>query len=136
MAQAHVEIVREALSRFSAGDFEATLELIDEDAVWEPSGRFVGSDGEYRGHHGIRRFWAAFTEPWEQIELIPGAALALDEEHVLTDTHFRGIGRASGVPTEMEVAQLWTVKGNKITRFQSFATKAEALGVASSFREP
>ena len=130
MTQPQLEIVREALSRFSAGDFEGTLELIDEDAMWEPSGQFVGSGSEYRGHQGIRRFWADFTEPWEQIELIPGEAVALDEERVLTDTHFRGIGRASGVPTEMEVVQLWTVKGNKITRFQSFATKAEALGAA------
>ena len=130
MSQPHVEIVREALSRFSASDFEGTLELIDEDAVWEPSGQFVGSGGEYRGHQGIRRFWAAFTESWEQIKLIPAETVALDEERVLTDTHFRGVGRASRIPTEMHLVHLWTVRGNKITRFQSFATKQEALDAA------
>jgi ketosteroid isomerase-like protein len=127
---AHIEIVREGLARFSAGDFEGTLALIDEDAVWEPSGQFVGSGEEYRGHQGIRRFWAAFTEPWEEIKLIPTEAIALDEERVLTDTLFRGIGRASGIQTETHLIHLWTVRGHKITRFQSFPTRAEALDAA------
>jgi ketosteroid isomerase-like protein len=130
MSQENVEIVCEALARFSAGDFERTLELIGEDALWEPSGQFVGSGDEYLGHQGIRRFWDAFTEPWKDIELKPAEVAALDTERVLTDTHFRGVGRASGIPTDMNVVQLWTVRGGKIRRFQSFATRREALEAA------
>ena len=130
MSQENVEIVSEALARFSAGDFEGTLELIGEDALWEPSGQFVGSGGDYLGHRGIRRFWDVFTEPWEEITLNPIEAVALDTERVMTHTHFRGIGRASGIPTDMNVVQLWTVKGGKIRRFQSFATRREALEAA------
>ena len=127
MSRENVEIVCDALARFSEGDFERTLELIGEDALWEPSGQFVGSAGEYVGHRGIRRFWDAFTEPWEEIKLKPIEAVALDTERVLTQTHFRGIGRASGIPTDMNVVQLWTVTASKIRRFQSFATRREAL---------
>jgi ketosteroid isomerase-like protein len=130
MSQENVEIVREALARFSAGEFESTLDLIGEDALWEPSGQFVGSGGGYLGHPGIRRFWDAFTEPWEEIQLKPIEAVALDSERVLTHTHFRGIGRASGVLTEMTVVQLWTVSGGKIRRFQSFTSRQEALEAA------
>jgi hypothetical protein len=79
---------------------------------------------------GIRRFWAAFTEPWETIKLVPVKVEELDDELVLTDTHFQGIGRASAIPTEMHVTQLWTVRERKISRFQSFATRAEALEAA------
>jgi uncharacterized protein len=130
MSQENVEVVCEALARFSAGDFEGALELIGEDALWEPSGQFVGSGGGYRGHRGIRRFWDAFTEPWKEIKLKPVEAVALDTERVLTHTHFRGIGRASGILTEMTVVQLWTVTGGKLRRFQSFATRREALEAA------
>jgi ketosteroid isomerase-like protein len=130
MSQQNVEIVCEALARFSEGDFERTLELIGEDALWEPSGQFVGSGGECMGHRAIRRFWDAFTEPWEEIKLTPNEAVALDTERVLTHTHFRGIGRASGIPTDMNVVQLWTVTAGKIRRFQSFATRSEALEAA------
>ena len=130
MSQENVEIVCEALARFSEGDFESTLELIGEDALWEPSGQFVGSGGGYLGHRGIRHFWEDFTEPWEEIELKPIEAVALDADRVLTHTHFRGIGRASGIPTDMNVVQLWTVIGGKIRRFQSFATRREALEAA------
>jgi ketosteroid isomerase-like protein len=127
MPEANVEIVRAALERFSAGDFERPLELIHEDALWAPSGRFIGSGDEYRGHAGVRRFWAEFTEPWQEITLDPVEAVELDDEHVLTNTRFQGVGRTSGVATETHLAQLWTVKGGAITRFESFATWAEAL---------
>lgn len=50
---------------------------------------------------------------------------------MLSDTSYRGIGGASGVPTEMHLTQLWTVKGGKITRFQSFATREQALEAAA-----
>jgi ketosteroid isomerase-like protein len=130
MSQENVEIVCKALARFSQGDFEGTLELIGEDALWEPSGQFIGSGNEYVGHQGIRRFWDAFTEPWEEIELRPIEAVALDTDRVLTNTHFRGVGRASQIPTEMNVVQLWTVTGRKIRRFQSFATRREAFEAA------
>jgi ketosteroid isomerase-like protein len=130
MSHENVEVVRKALALFSVGDFEGTLEFIDEDAVWEPSGQFVGAGGEYRGHQGIRRFWEAFTEPWEEIRLDPAEVQELDANHVLTVTHFRGIGRTSGAATEMRLFHMWTLKGRKISRFQSFASRGEALEAA------
>ena len=125
-----MEIVRESLTRFSAGDYEGTLELIADDAVWEPSGRFVGSSETYRGHTDIRRFWADFTEPWDTIRLEPVETVELSDELVLTDTLFRGIGRASAIPTEMHVFQLWNIQERKLTRFRSFANRADALEAA------
>ena len=129
MPQENVEIVREAMRRFSAGDYDGSLELIAQDAIWEPSGRFVGSGETYPGHSGIQRFWADFTEPWETITLEPVEVLELGDV-VLTDTYFRGVGRASAIPTEMHVYQLWTVRERKIVRFRSFADRAQALEAA------
>ena len=121
------EVVEEALRRFSRRDLEATLELIDPDARWEPSGAFIGSGEEYRGHEGIRRFWATFLEPWASISLEPTDFIELDRSRLLTLTSFRGVGRASGVETEARLVHVWTVGDGKITRFQSFESEADAL---------
>ena len=119
--------MEEALRRFSRRDLEATLELIDPDARWEPSGAFIGSGEEYRGHQGVMRFWLAFLEPWETISLEPTDFIELDRSQLLTVTAFCGVGRASGVKTETRLVHVWTVGDGKITRFQSFESEAEAL---------
>ena len=119
--------MEEALRRFSRRDLEATLELIDPDARWEPSGAFIGSGEQYRGHEGVKRFWSTFLEPWETISLQPTDFIELGGSHLLTLTTFRGVGRASGVETEMRLVHVWTVGDGKITRFQSFESEADAL---------
>src|SRR3712207_6758709 len=118
MSQAPDVIVREAMARFSDEDYEGVLDLIAEDAIWEPSGRFVGSMETYRGHTGIRAFWTTFTEPWEKFSLAPVELETFDGGLVLTETLFRATGRASAVPIEMRVTHLWTVREEKIVRFQ------------------
>jgi ketosteroid isomerase-like protein len=130
MSQENVEIVRKALARFTGRDYEGVLDLVAEDAVWEPSGMFVGSGEPFTGHAAIRQFWAAFTEPWDTITLEAVGAEELDDARVLTDTLFQGIGRGSAVPTEMHVIQLWTIRDGEITRLQNFANRSEALEAA------
>lgn len=124
------EIVREAMARFSARDYDVTLDRIAEDAVWEPSGRFVGSSDTYSGHAGVRRFLVDFGEPWSTFMLEAEELGELGDELVLTATLFEGIGRASAVPIEMHVIHLWTVRDWKIARLQSFASRAESLEAA------
>jgi ketosteroid isomerase-like protein len=123
-------LVTEVCARWSQGDLEATLELIAEDARWEPSGRFIGSGQTYRGHDGIRRFWDIFREPWEKISLEPVEGDEIDDERVLTRTRFQGTGRMSGVVTETELYVIWTVRDGLLTGYKSYADRALALEAA------
>jgi ketosteroid isomerase-like protein len=125
-----VELVRETCATWSHGDLEATLALIHPDAHWEPSGRFIGSGRTYHGHAGVQEFWALFREPWTDISLEPVEFIEVDETRLLTRTRFRGTGRASGIVTETELYVLWTVDGGKVSRYQSFAERDQAIEAA------
>jgi ketosteroid isomerase-like protein len=125
-----VELIRETCATWSRGDLDATLGLIAGDARWEPSGKFIGSGQTYEGHEGVQRFWAVFREPWLDISLEPIEFTTVDDSRVLTRTRFRGTGRASGIVTETELFVVWTVESGKVTRYQSFGERADALGAA------
>ena len=130
MSEENVELLRRICKLWSCGDLDATLELIDPNARWEPSGRFIGSGQTYHGHSGVQEFWALFREPWTNISLEPVEFTALDETRMLSRTRFRGTGRASGVETETELFVVWTTEDGKVSRYQSFAERQQALEAA------
>jgi hypothetical protein len=55
----------------------------------------------------------------------------LDEHRVLTRSHFRARGRASGVTTEAVLFTVWTLKDGKLVRFESFTEEQAALEAAA-----
>ncbi len=126
----NADLIREICATWSQGNSDATLEFIDPDARWEPSGQFIGAEETYEGHEGIKRFWAVFREPWRDISVEPVEFTEVDETRVLTRTHFHAVGRSSGVVTEIEVFVVWTVDGGKVARYQAFRERAEALEAA------
>ena len=130
MADSRYELVQQVCADWSRGDLEAAITFIDENASWEPSGRFIGSGETYRGHDGVRRFWDIFREPWESISLEPLDFTEVDQERILTRTRFRGTGRASGLVTETELYVIWTIANGKLSRYQSFADRDRALEAA------
>jgi ketosteroid isomerase-like protein len=127
MADDRYELVQQICAVWSRGDLEGTIAFIDDDASWEPSGRFIGSGETYRGHEGVRRFWDIFREPWESISLEPLDFAEVDESRILTRTRFRGTGRASGLVTETELYVVWTIADGKLSRYQSFGDRSAAL---------
>ena len=126
----NADLVRQGMETWSRGDFDATLALIDPDIVWRPVTAWPGIQPEYRGHAGVRRFWDAFREPWETITLEADEIRELDERTVLTRSHFRARGRASGVATEAHLYTLWTVENGKLVRFEGFTDERAALEAA------
>ena len=130
MSEENVDLIRAISDVWSRGDLAATLQLIAPTARWEPSGKFIGSGQTYHGHAGVQEFWDVFREPWTSISLEPVEFTALDETRMLTRTRFRGTGRASGIDTETELFVIWTIEGGKVSRYQSFADRDQALEVA------
>jgi ketosteroid isomerase-like protein len=51
-------------------------------------------------------------------------------DSVLVGVHLRGVGRASGVPAESRHFTLWSFRGRKVIRIESFGERAEALEAA------
>jgi ketosteroid isomerase-like protein len=126
----NVDIVREGIELWSRGDLDGTLALIDPEIVWRPLTAWPGIQPEYRGHAGVRRFWDAFRDPWETITLEADRIRELDGRRVLTRSHFRARGRASGVTTEIVLHTVWTLEDGKLMRFEGFTDEQAALEAA------
>jgi ketosteroid isomerase-like protein len=65
MSQENVELVRNAFRAFSAGGLEAVLRFFAPDCVWHPTDRWP-EDPAYRGHEGMRKLGAAFSENFDR----------------------------------------------------------------------
>ena len=61
MSQGNVEIVRNAFQTLGTEGIDAALAFVSPDVVWYPTDRWL-DDSAYRGHDGMRRLSAAFSE--------------------------------------------------------------------------
>jgi ketosteroid isomerase-like protein len=64
MSQENVEIVRNAFHSFGAEGIDAALSFCSPDVVWYPTDRWLDGSA-YRGHDGMRRIEAAFSENFD-----------------------------------------------------------------------
>jgi ketosteroid isomerase-like protein len=71
---------------------------------------------------GSRHYWGTWddysVEAEELLEAGPSVVVILRES---------GCGKESGAPFEQTHPQLWTFRGDRIIRWDSFQTRAEAL---------
>ena len=135
MSRENVEVMRTVYDRYREGDFQASADLLDPHAVlvlpkasdWGPetpeSGLFIGPEAiaEYT-RHSLLRPWADFT--MEAEEIIEAG------DSVLVRVIQRGVGRASGIPVDLRYFTLWSFRGGKVIRIQSFRNREEALEAA------
>lgn len=64
MSQENVVIVRNAFQIFGAEGIDAALSFFSPDVVWYPTDHWL-DDSAYRGHDGMRRLVAAFSENFD-----------------------------------------------------------------------
>lgn len=81
MAASKTEIVQRLFDAFNARDLEVALLLLHPNVVFEPVSGAVLNDGEpYRGHAGMRHYFADVREHWRELTVDP--------------VHLRGAGDA------------------------------------------
>lgn len=81
--------------------------------------------------HGWLEFWRTWLEPWENWWYEIGNFAEIGDCIVL-DLHIKARGRGSGVPAEVTLSQVWTVRDGKIVRLAIFGSRAEALAAANA----
>jgi ketosteroid isomerase-like protein len=135
MSQENVAAIRAVYERWAEGDFHAAvdLDLFDPHVLlvlrpefgpdYPDAGTLLGPPAiAAYTRDSLLKTWSDFT--MEAEEIVPAG------DSVLVSVHQRGIGRASGVPTEVRYFTLWTFRGHKVIRFESFRKRAEALEAA------
>jgi ketosteroid isomerase-like protein len=129
-SQEKVDVVRRMLRAFNDGDIEAIVAECDPAVEWEEQS-IPGLDPLYRGHEGVRRWWAAVGEALGSLE---GRLAGLREvdDAVLVSVLLEGEGASSGVRVRMDVHMVATFRDDKVVRRQVFPSLAEALEAAGA----
>jgi ketosteroid isomerase-like protein len=128
MSEDNIEVVKRGFEALDAGGVEAMIELLDPDfEATVPPDLSVEPD-TYRGHDGMRRYFAAFDGledvRFEFVEGVPAG------DKVVVTMMLRAKGTDTGIPVEQLAHQVWTIRNGKATRVEAFARKSDALRAA------
>jgi ketosteroid isomerase-like protein len=136
MAQANVDVVRAVYERWGEGDFRSTADLLDPHVVLVLDPKFAASiigpspdHDAYYGVEAVAAYTRAILEPMRRMTMEAEEIIEAGDS-VLVAVRQQGIGRASGVPTETRYFTLWTFRGGKAIRLESFTDRAAALEAA------
>jgi ketosteroid isomerase-like protein len=124
------EVVRRACALHNQGPEEVLArldELFDPEVCWAPI--VVGGleGGAYRGHDGLRRYYADRGDAFAKGEVELVSCEAIGEDIVIARVLDRGVGRASGVSLDQEVWSAVWLRDGRVLRWQAFPSRAEAI---------
>ena len=134
MVQA-AEIVRLGFERLNADDLEGFLELAAPEIELHDVPEIPGST-VYRGHQGIRRWWATVNESMDELRFEFGEVTEGDGR-IAVVTRAVGRGRGSGAEVDWTFTTVWGLRDGLISYHHGYSDHDEALraiGIATKSR--
>jgi ketosteroid isomerase-like protein len=128
MSQQNVEFVLDGYARFNArGERLATLvpEFYAADAEYHVA-REDPDSAVHRGVAAITKQIEGWIDAYPDLKLETSDARA-NGEQVFVWVRFVGQGAGSGLPVEMELAHVITLRDGKVARLDEYSNRAEAL---------
>jgi ketosteroid isomerase-like protein len=137
MSQENADAVQALYDRFREGDFRPSVELLDRHVVFMPmldlpdapeTGLYSGVEALAEWMRGLFENFADLT--MEAVDLIPAG------DSVLVSVRQRGVARRSGIPSDARYYTLWSFRGSKVIRIETFRERARALEAAGLSAAP
>jgi ketosteroid isomerase-like protein len=116
------------VAAFNSGDVEAAVELMHPEVEFIP--RRAPIQGTYRGHSGIRKFFADNEENFELFQVDPEENHDLGDGRVLGVGTLRVRGKGSGVEVAVQSAVILSFDEEKVIRFEDFGEREKAFEAA------
>jgi ketosteroid isomerase-like protein len=133
MSRENVEIVRRVYEAAARRDPEAVIAAYDPEVEWDVSrsqmARLVG-ERVYRGHDGLRRFFRAYHDAWDDVRYGFDELIDAGDHQVVSIDIEQARGRSSGADVELTQYAIWTIRGGKVIRAVWFSDRAEAFEAA------
>jgi uncharacterized protein len=128
MSQQNVDFVRDGYERFNAGENTAELWFWHADAEYHASPQDPDA-AVHCGIDAIRKQFATWVEAYPdlKIEILEAEG---NGDHVFLWVRFRGHGAASGIPLEMELAHVYTLRDGRAARLVEYADRQQGLQAA------
>jgi ketosteroid isomerase-like protein len=125
----NVEIVKPSIDAYNRRDVEALADLVTPDFELFTAIVGVVEGGSYRGPDGLRTYFDAVSDAWEEIQIIAEEFRDLGDS-VLVLGQIEGRGRASGVQVNAPQGLIYDFRGDKISRIRAYLDHGEALRAA------
>jgi ketosteroid isomerase-like protein len=122
--QDRLELVRTSLEAFLRGDVETALAAASDDLISVRAAPLPDPQ-VYHGRDGVVRMWNDWTSQFSEFVITIDEATEVGDR-VIADVLQRGIGRASGAEVEGRFWIRYTFEGDRVVRFEAFATEAQA----------
>ena len=122
-----VDVVQAAWDAYFAGDIEGVIAHLSPSVETDLT-RFEGwpEDSVYYGQAGFRRFITDWLAGWERYEAGLDELVEPSPGCVLTLSWQRGYGAGSQVPVEMQLAEIFTLDGDRIVRMELWSNRDAA----------
>ena len=127
MSQENVELVKQMLALFHAGDGEGALACFSEDVVVEAPARPDVTGG--RGREALGALVGSWVESWEDWSEEISELRDLGD-HVLVISTQRGRAKSTGIEISMPYTILYEVRNGELSRMGLYGSADEALEAA------
>jgi uncharacterized protein len=125
--QANVEHVQREYAAFLEDDLDAVLEMSAPDVEYRyPDVEELAYGGVWRGRDGVRRLFEVHDEVDQVLELRPTEMVAQGDKVVVLGT-FRGRAVPTGREWTTDFVHVYTIRGGKTRRFESYFDTAAFL---------
>jgi ketosteroid isomerase-like protein len=136
MSEESVEdFIRRGYARFN----QAERDPVDEEElasldIWHPDGVYVNSASDpdpatHRGIEAVRQQVLQWVEAYPDLQVEP-LEIRVNGDVAFVWVRFSGHGAESGIPIDMELAQVNTVEGGKLVRLEEYQERADGLEAA------
>jgi ketosteroid isomerase-like protein len=125
MSEESVPVVLDAYALFNGGVKVPSLDFWHEDGVYVASSDDPDAD-THRGIDAVRRQFARWVEAYPDLRVEP-LEVKGNADKVFVWVRFVGHGAASGLPIDMELAHVSTLRDGKIASIVEYGDRAEAL---------
>ena len=128
MTATPTDTVRDFYAKLAASDAPGALGLMDPDIEWITMWHYKV---EGRGPGAVAEgLFKPLMAEWTSFSLVP-IEFVTEGDTVVSLGNFTGVHGVTGKTAEARYAHVWTVKGEKITRFQQFI---DTLAIADARR--
>jgi ketosteroid isomerase-like protein len=112
-----------------ANRLERALAGLPEDFEWVVPDHPEGA--VERGPEGVIKFFREWTEPWDDLQ-VEWELHQCGEDRALALIQMSGRGQGSGVPVQMQFAQIWTFRDGRAVRMVVYNDLDEARRAAGA----
>ena len=126
MSQENVEIIGRFYDAMARRDLAGAIEFHDSEVVVINTPNSPDT-APYVGHAGLGAWVRDVRAGVGQFRVEADETIDVDESRVIVIGRVCGEGRASGLPVEIPLTTVYTLRDGRIVRVQAYDTKAQAL---------